>query len=201
MALTFYATDDDLAEVWRWLFQVPGMKVLEVSLAPDQESRYFAGLEEIADHLRNGAYTIAAWPSQVGGEPQRKEVIFTESVKDELGARGRTILESPALIKMSRLTSGPECLNPCQISRWTEKGARQRSMFDEEVLDSIDWPKLKSIVTSIERQIKKHSLGKLHSHPIMPTAYDRLVTGDLELWNFGEKVGYPSSYVTSANVR
>jgi hypothetical protein len=201
MGLIFFATDGDLTDVSSWLFQVPGMRFFEEYSAPDQQNRWFEEPDEIADLLRNGAHTLAAWPSGVGGKPEQKEVVFSKAQRDELGASGRTVLTSPAIIRVNRNTDLPGCLNPFSISCWTERGARQRSMYDEEVLNSVAWPKLASIVSGIQRQIRKSSPGKLHSYPIMPAAYTKLVDGDVQLWNWGEKVGYPSSYITSTNVR
>jgi hypothetical protein len=62
-------------------------------------------------------------------------------------------------------------------------------MYGEEAIAEVDWSKLKSIVASVERWIKKSSPARLHSHPVMPAAYSELSEGNALLWNFGEKVG------------
>ena len=201
MALNFFAADDDLTEVVSWLFQVPGMKFFEEYSAPDQQNRWFERADEVTDRLKSSPHMLAAWPSDVGGKPKQKAVRFNKELQDEFGGTGRTILESPAIIRVRRVTEIPECINPFSISCWTEKGARQRSNYDEKALDSVDWSRLTSIVASIERRIKKTSPGRLNSQPILPGAYKRLVDGDAQIWAWGKKVGSRSSLIKATNVR
>jgi hypothetical protein len=62
-------------------------------------------------------------------------------------------------------------------------------VYGEEAIAGVDWSKLKSIVASVERWVKKSSPARLHSHPVMPAAFSELTEGSAVLWNFGEKVG------------
>ncbi len=189
MALIFYAAVDDLTDLSRRLFEVPGIELFEEYSPPDQSNLFFKTPDEIARYLSKGAGSFAAWPSGVGGALTRKHIVFSGEHQDNSGGTGRTVLESPAIIRLAAITDVEGCLNPSSISCWTEKGARQRSMYGEEAIAGVDWSKLKSIVASVERWIKKSSPARLHSHPVMPAAYSELNEGKALLWNFGEKVG------------
>jgi hypothetical protein len=197
MARNFFATIDDLVEVSNWPCQVPNMRFFEEYSAPDQKNRWFEEPDEIAALLRNGTGALAAWPADVGGIPREEQVIFSQAMQDKSGATGRTILVSPATIRVQRVTDIADCLNPWELLYWTEKGARQRSIYDDEVLASVAWPKLASIGASIQRKIKKISPGKLQASPIMPDAYRKLAAGDLSLWNWCKKVDFSSTSITS----
>lgn len=192
MALTFYATNEDLTDLSSRLFEVPGMMLFEEYSAPDQQNRYFEIPDDIAKFLNDGAHSFAAWPSGVGGRLTRTDIVFNTDHQERTGKRGRAVLESPAIIRFNRMTTIAGCLNPSSILCWSEKGARQRSGYHEEALTSVDWSKLKSIVASIERWIKKRSPARLRSHPVMPSAFRQMNNGEVLLWNFGEKVGLSS---------
>ena len=189
MTIIFYAAMDDLTDLSRRLFEVPGIKLFEEYSAPDQPNLFFKSPDEISSYLSEGARSFAAWPSEVGGGLTRKNVAFSREYREEIGKKGWTILESPAIIRVNATTDVERCLNPYSMSCWTEKGARQRSIFNEEVIERVDWSKLRSIVGSVERWIKKCSPVALNSHPIMPAAHTELNEGNAVLWNFGERIG------------
>lgn len=199
MALTFFATDEDLTDLSRRLFQVPGMKVFEEYSASDQKNRWFETPEEVAAYLFEGARRFASWPSGVGGSLTERNLDFNKDLQELFGEKGRTVVESPAIIRVNVITDIQGCLNPYSISCWTEKGARQRSMYGEEAIASVDWQKLKSIVASIERWIRTRSPARLHSHPVMPAAHKQLNEGKALLWNFGEKMGPAALHLQSAH--
>ena len=189
MTIIFYAAMDDLTDLSRRLFEVPGIKLFEEYSAPDQPNLFFKSPDEISSYLSEGARSFAAWPSEVGGGLTRKNVAFSREYREEIGKKGWTILESQAIIRVTATTDVEGCLNPYSMSCWTEKGARQRSIFNEEVIERVDWSKLRSIVGSVERWIKKCSPVALNSHPIMPAAHTELNEGNAVLWNFGERIG------------
>ena len=131
MTILFYAAMDDLTDLSRRLFEVPGIKLFEEYSAPDQPNLFFKSPDEISSYLSEGARSFAAWPSEVGGGLTRKNVAFSREYREEIGKKGWTILESPAVIRVTATTDVEGCLNPYSMSCWTEKGARQRSIFNE----------------------------------------------------------------------
>lgn len=197
MAVNFFATDADLAEVWHWLFDVPGMRIFEEYSVPDQPNRWFGAWEEVAAYLAGGGHSLAAWPEGVGGRPHSRTIAFTPEAQREFRAKGRTILGTPALITMGRHNDQNGCLAAAWINFWNENGARQRSIYPEPVLDEIDWAAFRSITGKVQRQIAKAAPAKLRAYPIMPDAYVKLATGELKLWNRGEACDFASPLIVA----
>jgi len=197
MTNIFFATDADIAQVWQWLFEVPGMKIFEDYSSPDKPNRWFNTWDEISDALDSESrWLLAAWPETAGGRPRVDKISFDADTQRKLGAKGRTALRSPATINVRRNNDQNGCLASASIACWTEKGARQRSILSEEFIDEVDWAKLRSIVSKIQRQVIKSSPAKLRSYPVMPDAYERFRAGEINLWNWGEACSYPSPLVT-----
>lgn len=195
MTATFFATDVDLVQVWHWLFDVPGMRIFEEYSVPDKANRWLETWEEISAYLDGGGYSLAAWPSTVGGMPRMSEITFTTNTQRKLGAKGRTVLQSPAIIKVGRNNPQNDCLASASIGYWTEKGARQRSIYAGDFLDEVDWKQFRSITRRIERLIAKSAPAKMRSYPVMSDAFSRFRNGEIMLWNWGEPCAYPSPLV------
>ena len=195
MTATFFATDVDLAQVWHWLFDVPGMRIFEEYSVPDKANRWFDTWEEILAYLDGGDNSLAAWPSTVGGAPRVEQIRFTKDTQRKFGARGRTVLQSPATINVSRNNPQNGCLASASIVYWTEKGARQRSIFSEDFLDEVDWKQFRSIGSRIERLIAKSAPARMRSYPVMSDAFTRFGNGEIMLWNWGEPCAYPSPLI------
>ena len=195
MTATFFATDADLAQVWHWLFDVPGMKIFEDYSVPDNPNRWFETWEEISDYLAQGGRSLAAWPATAGGKPRMDRITFDANTQRKTGAKGRTALLSPATIKVSRNNEQNGCLASASIGYWTEKGARQRSIYPSDFLDEVDWKQFRSTASRIERLIAKSAPAKMRSYPVMPDAFARYSNGEINLWNWGEPCTYPSPLV------
>lgn len=195
---TFFGTDADIAQIWRWLFEIPETRIFEDYSRPDRPNRWFDTWDEISACLNSGGISLAAWPEAAGGRPLADEIVFNAETQRELGARGRTILHSPATIKVQRNNDQNGCLASAWIACWNEKGARQRSIFAEDVIDRVDWAKLRSIAGKIQRQVTKSAPARLQSYPVMPDAFEKFRTGRIRLWAWGEACSYPSPLVTEA---
>lgn len=193
--MTFFATAADIAQFWRWLCDVPGMKVFEEYSIPGEANRWFDSWDQLSLHLEKGAGGLAAWPETVGGYPRAEAITFEPNTRRKLGAAGRTVLLSPALIRITRNNEQRGCLASASIGCWTEQGARQRSIFPEEFIDEVDWAALRSIVRKIQRQIERAAPAKLRAYPIMPDAFEKFEAGGLDLWNWGEACAHPSPLV------
>lgn len=196
MQFDFFATDDDLRTVWRLLYDVPHMQIFEDYSQPDQANGWMNGWEEFI--ARYDDYKgFAAWPKSVGGEPRAKWVEFEPNTQRKLGGKGRTILESPAIIHVFGLGDQRGCLGNSCVKCWNEKGARQRSFFPEEFCDEVDWQEFRSILAKVQRQIRKICPAKLRNVPIMPDAFEKFQNGQIKLWNWGEECEFPSEFVSS----
>jgi len=198
MALTFFATDVDLAEVWRSLLTYPGMKVFEDQSRPDLPNRWFTEWSEVSEAIDGKSTSPAAWLEPAGGEPRLEHVTFNDATQRRLGRKGRTVLASPASIKVGRNNDQNGCLASASISSWTEKGARQRSAFSSEFLDQVDWKRLHSAMAAMKRFIREASPAKIRSCPVMPNAFERFRNGEICLWNWGEACAYPSPLVVES---
>lgn len=163
---------------------------------PDQPNRWFHNADELATAPDAFDQTLAAWSQTFGGRPFAERIAFEPGTQRRFGATGRTILRSPAFIRVFRNNDQNGCLASAYLSCWTEKGARQRSVFSDGVLNSVDWKKLAAASTSVVRQLKKASPAKLRSYPIMPDAWTKLRAGQIKLWNWGAECAYPSELIT-----
>lgn len=192
---TFFGTDADIARVWRWLFEMPGLRIFEDSSRPDRPNRWFDSWDDVSTCLNDGKISLAARPEAAGGRPLAEEVVFTAETQRELGGKGRTILRSPATIKVQRNNDQNGCLASAWIACWNEKGARQRSAFAEGALDQVDWTRLRSVAGKLQRQVTKSAPAKLQSSPVMADAFERFRLGEIRLWAWGEACTYPSPLV------
>lgn len=192
MQASFFGTDADMLQVWRWIYDVSQMKLCQHYSSPGQPNRWFDNWNDVVDHLSVPYAAIAGWPSSVGGKPIADFVTFTPETQRETGAEGRTVLRSPALITSFRNNDQNGCLAVSHVTCWTEKGARQRSIYSEQALDAVDWKAFTSIARALQRRIAKASPAKLDATPIMLDAWQKLKAQEIQLWGWGEACGYPS---------
>lgn len=195
MTKIFFGTDADIAQIWRWLFDTAGVKIFEEYSAPDQTNRWFETWDEICTHLDSGLTGLAAWPATVGARPRVKQIAFEPNTQRRLGAKGRTALLSPATITLGRNNEQNGCLASASFGYWTEKGARQRSIYPDDFLDDVDWTQHRAIVSKLERRVIKSAPAKLRSYPVLPDAFERFKRGEISLWNWGKPCTYPSCLV------
>jgi hypothetical protein len=127
MQTTFFGTKPDLAQVWQWMLEIPGVKLLEEYSHPDQPSRWFNTWDELAGVIDAGDHGLAAWSEEFGAVPESERIIFDERTQRRLDARGRTVLKSPAFIRLNRNNDQQGCLAAASIACWDEAGARQRA--------------------------------------------------------------------------
>lgn len=185
MQVNFFGTGDDVAQVWRWLFEVPGMKIFEDYSKPDEPNRMFETWAEIERELEENNPNLAAWPKSVGGEPRYEKITMDRARPWHLRGKVRTVLRSPALIGIQRNNDQRGCLAVAYLSCWNEKGARQRSIFPDDFLDDVDWREFRSIFGKIKRRQLTESPARLGTAPIMPDAFAKLQAEEIKLWNFG----------------
>ncbi len=189
MQFNFFATDQDLLQVWRWMFDFPGMRILESHSKPDQPNDWFDCWSEIEARLQKGNRHLTAWPADVGGSPRWEKVTFNQETQRKLGGKGRTVLRSAAFIDYIWLGEQCGCLGASSLTCWSEKGAAQRSDLPEDMIDEVDWKAFRSVFSKIQRLIRGSASHKLYAAPIMPDAWQRLSIGEIKLWGWGSEVG------------
>ncbi|MEW9307438.1 hypothetical protein [Labrys neptuniae] len=185
MQTSFFGTDVDAVQVLRWLYDIPEMRFFENHSRPDQPNRWFETWDKTLAYFEGGRSSLAAWPQNVGGVPFLEQITFALDTQRQLDAKGRSVLHSPALIRIIRNSDQNGCLAATNITCWNEKGVRQRSMFSEDIIDSVDWKAFGSIERGIQRKVKTSSPAKLGSTPIMPDAFQHLEAGQIKLWGWG----------------
>ena len=189
MQANFFATTEDWVTLWGWIMDIAGMVVIEHYSKPDLPNRHFNTILEVETAIRRNEFSMAAWPSTVGGKPRVERISFEPNTARKLGAAGRWAMWSPALITFMRhneLSAG--CLSPSSFSCWSEAGARQRSIYPDEFLDEVDWRVLSSITRGLQRKVRSASPMALAEAPILPDAARQLELGKLSLWGWGEAV-------------
>ena len=188
MSFTFFATNADLLQLALSLLDDPDLLLFEAYSQPGKPNRWFGDAGEIAPFFEEGPYSFSIWAKSTGARPRAHSVIFTEDVQRQLGATGRTVLHSPSAIGVHRNGDQLGCLASSQMNCWTERGARQRSILPDDLLDSVDWKAMRKVTGRIQRTIKKMSVAKLNAYPIMPNAFSRMESGEQDLWGWGEPV-------------
>lgn len=195
MQANFFGTDADVAQIWCWLFDIAGVRLCEEYSRPDHPNRWFETQDDFEKAGGVSISSLAAWSPEFGPKPTPEKINFTSKTQHQMRAKGRTILRSPAFIRISRNGDQKGCLVASSISYWQERGARSKSVYPSEILDLIDWKKFETTSGAVVRRMRKTAPAKLGRYPIMPDAWAKLVTGEIQLWNWGSACGYPSDLV------
>src|SRR5262245_45773685 len=122
----FYGDAEDVLRVWRFIYDLSGVRFVEPYSRKNEENRWFGSFPEEQCGGADGYFNVAAWPTEVGGAPRQRFQRLSAESAIKLGALGISVLESPAFIQITT-TSSPreECIGPRAIHYWTEKAARQ----------------------------------------------------------------------------
>lgn len=196
MHTKFYGTDTDLDQIWRWLFEMPGVRVCEIYSCPDKDNRWFATLGDIKASCEDFHNNLAAWSPAFGGLPRAEKITFAANYQKITNATGRTALRSPAFITLGRSGDQNGCMASASMSCWNEAGARERSICSPNAVDQVDWKALRAASGIINRRIKKASPAKAGTYLVMPDAFEKWKSGEVALWLWGVRCDYPSDQIT-----
>lgn len=188
MSFTFFATNTDLFQLAVRFLDDPDLTLFEAASRPGQPNRWFGTVSELTPFFAETPYSFSIWAKSTGARPMPDFVSFNEGAQRGLGGKGRTVLESPTVISIHRNGDQRGCLASSQMNYWTEKGARQRAMSSNKLLDAIDWKAMRSVSGRIQRTVKKMSAAQLDAYPILPDAFRRLQLGEQPLWGWGDPV-------------
>jgi hypothetical protein len=197
MQITFFAVDEDLEAIVQAFFEMPGARLVESYSRPDQTNRDLKNLSAIKEIWREDQLlTFSVWSTDTSMPPFSERILFDQQTQRQLAAKGRTVLHNPAFIN---LPQGREqhagCLTYSIINAWTEQAARQRSIYADHILDRVHWKRHDALVRKIQRRIKAASTAKFGSIPIMPAAWNALVSSNLKLWMGPDQIDATSRHI------
>lgn len=186
MTFNFFATSDEIYEIWNDIANRPGVRLVEADSRPGKQNREFDKfpLTELQAQDRN--FSVVAWPSKAGGQPRLRTITFNAATAKALGASGRSSLTSPAFVSIYR-TSAPDVglIAPSELIYWTEKLATKKGQFDADQIREIDWNELGREVIAIKRWIIKQSVARWRGAPVSRKVADILSGGKAQLWLWG----------------
>lgn len=196
MTKIFYATRRDLATIYRWLCAIDGLELYECRSQPNEQLRQLKDGDEIEAFLLEGNAPPAIWPRWVGGKLEIERNRLNRQSWFQLRGPLALAPSGPSIVRIFSNSDQNACLADSQIITWSEKGARQRSIFDDNALSSINWKAHRAFVGKLGRQIASLSPAKLRSYPIMPDAFTRLDAGMLNLWDVDQPCTATSPLIT-----
>jgi len=184
--LDFYALDDDLRNLFRFLYADTDIVVYELSSEFECESRRFESLAEIEAVFSLGAYRaghLQLWSPKVMMRPVIRRV--------ELKVPGHSFryrVEGSGLMQFYLDAAKDGIIYHTHFGHWNEAGARQRSMHPA---DDCNWKALAKLSGRIQRHIRNIASAKLYARPILHQAHDLVQQGH-GLW-FGPAVHHADS--------
>ena len=184
----FFATDPEVVDIWLWIAEMPGMRFFEGSSRPDKQLQTFA--EFPAEVIRDPKKfdSIVAWPSLVSIRPIEREVLFSDETKQRLGARGRTILTGPSLIRFVCVSAPkPHQISFHELVYETLSTAKVSHLFSDHQVESTDWDLFRKVIQRIKKHIEKSQAKSWRSIPVLPGVACQLEDGNARLWYWGHE--------------
>ena len=191
--LNFFAITSDIELVLEFVFEQTDCRVFEAYSRPGCELREFTNISQLreSDFLdaNHGRYFLRALSRGVGIEP-----IVKEFTLDKTGEKRQSI-DAPAMFQV--VQGGPaitesNAIRSSTFSHWNEAGAKQRSVYTDDLLNRTNWKHMRLVSGQTHRHIKnKLAVARLHSQPVLPGIFHAL--GDtLHLDGYPESVGKDS---------
>jgi hypothetical protein len=181
----FYATEQDHSQLLNWLFAEDTCRVFELSSQFEAQLKEFHSTEEVLGEFdqvyTNGTpwhtvhlqlYVVGAGPSFV---PRCVEL---DPEKCD-GATYRYAAEGWGLVQLYLSRAALTGLSSSHTNHFTATGAGKWAPLDLEKpsADEWDFKKITAFSARLNRQIKKLSVARIGSRPVLP--------GALDLWNEG----------------
>jgi hypothetical protein len=181
----FYATENDHEGLLTWLFQERSCEVYELASAYEKPLRRFSSAEEVLslfqERYSNGQrvrsvhlqlYVLGASPPFV---PRR--VALNPAACG--GATFRYAAEGWGLVQLYLGTVWREVLENSHTNHNSQRRAQAWSDVRKEgsKVEEWDFGRITAFSGRLNRQIKKMSVAKLGSRPVLPDAYELWKTG------------------------
>jgi len=181
----FYATIDDHKELLDWLFAEGTCDVYESYSDFESELKKFSSTSEVLDCFEKTYRTGEKWKSVelkiyvLGAGPTFIPRRFSVDPQCCDGATYRYTALGWGLIQLYLHRATQDGLESSHTNHFTKKGVMAKAMTEEDCLniDSWDFKKITAFSSRLNRQIKKVSVGKLNSRPVL--------AGGLKVWESG----------------
>ncbi|MEO0574355.1 MAG: hypothetical protein AAF004_02745 [Pseudomonadota bacterium] len=181
--LDFYALRSDIETILEFVFEQTDCRVFESYSRPSHELREFSSLDSLrgSDFLEanHGRYFLRLLSKSINCEPIIREFTLTKT------GQKRQEVNGPGMFQIDeghRLDTQGDALSWSTFRHWNEAGAKQRSSFPDELLETVDWKRMRRISGQIQRHIRnKLAVAKIRTRPILPDAF-RVLDESQFLW-------------------
>ena len=181
--LDFYALSSDIEQILAFVFDQTDCRVFEAYSRPGRKLREFRTLDELQEsdflEANHGRYFLRLLSQSIKVDPIIREFILTKT------GQSRQEVNSPGMFQIvegHRLDAQNDALSWSTFGHWNEAGAKQRSNYPDDLLESVDWKAMRRVSGKIQRHIKnKLAVAKIRTRPILPAAYEGL-NDSLTLW-------------------
>ena len=185
----FYSLASDLIEVLDFVFAQPGWRLVELASQHDRPLRTFHTTGEVLDGFPTFLNLSRSLHFQLYSEAMRgrvgsKRIAFNPGAVP--GATFRFDSQGWGLIQLSfgQLRDGR--LSSCHTNHNSEKRARnwEPTYADDPEMGSVDdwnWKEVSSTSSRLNRFVQRRAMGKLHSRPVLPAAWEAQIKGEVRL--------------------
>lgn len=181
--LDFYALRSDIELVLEFVFDQTDCRVFESYSRPGYELREFLSLDSLREsdflEANHGRYFLRLLSRSINCEPTVREFTLTKT------GQTRQAVNAPGMFQITeghRLDTQDDALSWSTFGHWNEAGAKQRSNYPDDLLEAVDWKRMRRISGQIQRHIKnKLAVAKIRTRPVLPGAYKGL-DESLTLW-------------------
>jgi hypothetical protein len=180
----YFAIDDDFDLVLGFIFIHPDWTLWELASRPDTSTRSFRSIAEVrnAFQLGEAATYLLLHSPEMRGEVLYRRIEFRPGAVT--GATFRYATEGWGLIQFyfgSLKATG--ALTASHTNHFTQKGANAKAYPGSSLGDPghWDWAAVAKISGRLVRFIKKNSIGKFGSCPILPNANKAQTDGRVRL--------------------
>ncbi len=188
MIFPFFATPDDLCDPLEWMDGTGDFVFFEQDSRPDLPNRVFDCFPKAEFLAGDYHMPVSAWVKAAGSPPVARMVRFNAEARKELKASGRTFLESPAIIRFSRILAlQGDYIAPVEFIYETEISAGKGGQFDRSQIGQTEWVALRAAVNGIKRRMKATSAGRWKSKLVMAGVAEELRTRPVKLWFWGDE--------------
>ncbi|ODB99862.1 hypothetical protein A3197_05555 [Candidatus Thiodiazotropha endoloripes] len=180
----FYAVGGDLQKVLEFVFEELGCRVFELSSKPDTELREFRSAEEVmtlggfGECIGNAhSVYLQLWAQSASGEVEIRKISLNPKACN--GATFRYQIQGWGLIQLYLGGISKAGIIHSHTNHNSEKRAEKwASTYDElGAVSSWDWKVVNQVSSKLNRYIRKISVLKLNSRPVLPEAGRDLEAG------------------------
>lgn len=170
--MRFYAIDDDIKQIFKYIFEETDLEVYESYSVPDMELRKFLSVNEVMEKISQdiGLSLLSLYSPKFGGKFNIKKINLNSEYCN--GATLRYMCEGWGFIHLHFGKVRDERLDKSDTSVNSEKRAygwySTCPQFGNPAL--WNWDLVRSATRKLEYRIKKLSVKKYYNDPVLPSA-------------------------------